>query len=49
VVVDVEQSPVSANGRTHERASTGHLKRRGGRGYQAAAAFAGDTGGGEDE
>jgi hypothetical protein len=49
VVVDVDQSPVSANGRTHERASTGHLERRGERGYQATAAFAGATAGGEDE
>jgi hypothetical protein len=49
VVVDFDQHPISANGRTYERAARGHLKRKGDRGYQASAAFAGDTGGGEDE
>jgi Transposase DDE domain group 1 len=49
VVVDLDQSPISANGRTYERAARGKLKKRGERGYQASAAFAGDTGGGEDE
>jgi hypothetical protein len=49
VVVDLDQTPISANGRTYQRAARGRLKRRGERGYQASAAFAGDTGGGEDE
>ena len=49
VVVDLDQHPISANGRTYERAERGRLKKRGERGYQASAAFAGDTGGGEDE
>jgi hypothetical protein len=49
VVVDVDQTPLSANGRTYERAARGHLKKKGERGYQATAVFAGDTGGGEDE
>ncbi len=48
VVVDLDQHPISANGRTDQRAARGHLKRKGDRGYQAAAAFAGDTGGGDD-
>jgi hypothetical protein len=49
VVVDLDQTPISANGRTYERAARGKLKKKGDRGYQASAAFAGDTGGGEDE
>jgi hypothetical protein len=49
VVVDLDQTPISANGRTYERTAKGHLKRKGERGYQATAAFAGDTGGGQDE
>jgi len=49
VVVDIDQTPISANGKTYERATTGHLKKKGERGYQATAVFAGDTGGGEDE
>lgn len=49
VVVDLDQTPMSANGRTYERTAKGHLKRKGERGYQATAAFAGDTGGGQDE
>jgi Transposase DDE domain group 1 len=49
VVVDLDQTPISANGRTYERAARGHLKKKGDRGYQATAVFAGDTGGGEDE
>jgi len=49
VVVDLDQTAISANGRTYERAARGHLKKKGDRGYQATAAFAGDTGGGEDE
>jgi hypothetical protein len=49
VVVDLDQTPISANGRTYERAERGRLKKKGDRGYQLSAAFAGDTGGGEDE
>jgi hypothetical protein len=49
VVVDVDQTAISANGRTYQGTARGHLKRRGERGYQATAAFAGDTSGGEDE
>jgi hypothetical protein len=49
VVIDIDQTPISANGRTYQRTARGHLKRRGERGYQATAAFAGDTSGGEDE
>jgi len=49
VVVDLDQSPISANGRTYQGAQRGRLKKKGDRGYQATVAFAGDTGGGEDE
>jgi hypothetical protein len=49
VVVDLDQTPISANGRTYERTAKGHLKRKGERGYQATAAFVGDTSGGQDE
>jgi hypothetical protein len=49
VVVDIDQSPISANGRTYQGAARGRLKKKGDRGYQATAVFAGDTGGGEDE
>jgi Transposase DDE domain group 1 len=49
VVVDLDQTAISANGKTYERATTGYLKKRGDRGYQATAVFAGDTGGGDDE
>lgn len=49
VVIDLDQTPISANGRTYERTAKGHLKRKGERGYQATAAFAGDTSGGQDE
>jgi hypothetical protein len=49
VVVDVDQTPIPANGRTHRGTARGHFPKRGQRGYQATAAFAGDTGGGEDE
>jgi hypothetical protein len=49
VVVDLDQTAISANGKTYERAARGHLKKKGERGYQATAVFAGDTGGGEDE
>jgi hypothetical protein len=49
VVVDLDQSPISANGRTYQGAERGRLKKKGERGYQATVAFAGDTGGGEDE
>ena len=49
VVVDLDQSPISANGRTYQGAERGRLTKRGDRGYQATVAFAGDTGGGEDE
>ena len=49
VVIDLDQTAISANGRTYERTARGHLKKRGDRGYQATAAFAGDTGGGDDE
>src|SRR5215208_6186816 len=49
VVVEIDQTPISANGRTYERTARGHLKRKGDRGYQATAAFAGETGGGDDE
>jgi len=49
VVIDLDQTAISANGRTYERAARGHLKKKGDRGYQATAAFAGDTSGGDDE
>lgn len=49
VVIDLDQTAISANGRTYQRTAKGHLKRKGERGYQATAAFAGDTSGGEDE
>ena len=49
VVVDLDQTAISANGRTYERAARGRFKKKGARGYQATAAFAGDTGGGDDE
>lgn len=49
VVVDLDQTAISANGRTYERAAKGHFKKKGARGYRATAAFAGDTGGGDDE
>jgi hypothetical protein len=49
VVIDLDQTAISANGRTYQRTAKGHLKRKGDRGYQATAAFAGDTSGGEDE
>jgi hypothetical protein len=49
VVVDLDQTAISANGRTYQRTARGHLKKKGDRGYQATAAFAGDSGGGADE
>ena len=49
VVIDIDQTPLSANGRTYQRTARGHLKKRGDRGYQATAGFAGDPSGGEDE
>jgi len=49
VVVDIDQTAISANGRTYERTAKGHLNRKGERGYQATAVFAGDTSGGDDE
>ncbi|HKG16898.1 MAG TPA: transposase [Solirubrobacteraceae bacterium] len=49
VVIDVDQTAISANGRTYERTARGHLRKKGDRGYQATAAFAGDPGGGDDE
>jgi hypothetical protein len=49
VVVDLDQTPIPANGRTYQGTARGHFKRKGERGYQATAAFAGDTGGGGDE
>ena len=49
VVVDMDQTAISANGRTYQRAAKGHFKRKGARGYQATAAFAGDPTGGDDE
>jgi Transposase DDE domain len=49
VVIDLDQTAISANGRTYERTARGHLKKKGERGYQATAAFAGDTSGGDDE
>jgi len=49
VVIDVDQTAISANGRTYERTARGHLKKKGDRGYQATAAFAGDPSGGDDE
>jgi hypothetical protein len=49
VVVDLDQTAISANGRTDERAAKGHFKRKGARGYRATAAFAGDPSGGDDE
>jgi hypothetical protein len=49
VVVDVDQTDIPANGRTYQATACGHFKKKGARGYQATAVFAGDTGGGEDE
>jgi hypothetical protein len=49
VVIDLDQTAISANGRTYERTARGHLQKKGDRGYQATAAFAGDTSGGDDE
>jgi len=49
VVIDIDQTAISANGRTYQHTARGHFKRKGDRGYQATAAFAGDTSGGEDE
>ena len=49
MVVDVDQTAISANGKTYERTAKGHLKKKGERGYQATAVFAGDSSGGEDE
>jgi len=49
VVIDLDQTAISANGRTYERTARGHLKKKGERGYQATAAFAGDPSGGDDE
>ena len=49
VVVDLDQTPLPANGRTYQGTARGHFKKKGERGYQATAAFAGDTGGGGDE
>src|SRR5262249_41353352 len=49
VVVDVDQTDVPANGRTYQATACGHFQKKGARGYQATAVFAGDTGGGEDE
>jgi hypothetical protein len=49
VVIDVDQTDIPANGRTYQATARGHFKKKGQRGYQATAVFAGDTGGGEDE
>jgi hypothetical protein len=49
VVVDLDQTAISANGRTYQRAAKGRFPKKGARGYQATAVFAGDTGGGDDE
>ena len=49
VVVDLDQTAIGANGRTYERATKGRFPKKGTRGYQATAVFAGDTGGGDDE
>lgn len=49
VVIDIDQTAIAANGRTYPRTARGHFKRKGDRGYQATAAFAGDTSGGQDE
>jgi hypothetical protein len=49
VVVDVDQTDLPANGRTYQATACGHFKKKGARGYQATAVFAGDTGGGDDE
>jgi len=49
VVIDIDQTAIAANGRTYPRTARGPFKRKGDRGYQATAAFAGDTSGGQDE
>lgn len=49
VVIDVDQTPISANGRTYQRTARGHLKKQGDRSHQASVAFAGDPSGGDDE
>ena len=49
VVVDVDQTAISATGKTYQRTAKGHLKKKGERGSQATALFAGDTSGGQDE
>src|SRR3954451_14919996 len=49
VVIDFDQTAISANGRTYPRTARGHFPKKGARGYQATVVFAGDTGGGADE
>jgi hypothetical protein len=49
VVMDVDQTDLPANGRTYPATACGHFRKKGVRGYQATAVFAGDTGVGEDE
>jgi hypothetical protein len=49
VVIDLDQTDLPANGRTYQATARGHFKKKGARGYQATAVFAGDTGGGDDE
>jgi len=38
VVIDLDQTAISANGRTYERTARGHLKKKGDRGYPAGRA-----------
>jgi hypothetical protein len=49
VVVDCDQTAISANGRTDTGTARGPLKKQGDRGYQATVVFAGDPSGGGDE
>jgi hypothetical protein len=49
LVVDCDQTAISANGRTYTGTARGHLKKKGDRGYQVTVAFAGDPSGGGDE
>ena len=49
VIIDFDQTAISANGRTYPRTARGHFPKKGTRGYQASVAFAGDPSGGDDE
>jgi hypothetical protein len=48
-VVDLDQTALPANGRTYQATAKGHFPKKGQRGYQATAVFAGDPTHGGDE